>query len=184
MYHQKLVILTAITDIFIIIRVIWASIESYYLFNNQKWKEHQAYKIRGNNIIISTTIIIILNLIMRPLFTSLFIYDIIKPSGITRNIIDIFQMSLYTLIEYRCWFIHYNYFLAKSIVNFPKSDNFYIKYQNSFGNKKRVLIFFSMHAFFCVLLCQIIESLFNTKLRYVTINIRTHICTIHIYIYF
>eukprot|EP01084_Bolivina_argentea_P193489 331950_1 len=147
--------------------MLWIIYQCIYFVNNTSYQQHQAFKIRGKNMFLLTAFVLILNFIFRPIVVALSVMDIIVIDSIWRLVIDLAQMSLYAIIEFRCWITYFNLNTSTAIVdrqwkqylnqNQTTSD-FFMRNQKYFARSLYVGIFFSFHGILCVIICDLVEE--------------------------
>eukprot|EP01084_Bolivina_argentea_P050943 93715_1 len=175
-----------------IVVILWICFQCKYFVLNSKFQQHQAFRIRGKRSFILTAIILILNFIFRPVLFSFAVMDFIKLNAIWRLIIDIFQMSLYAIIEFRCWTTYYSLIWStkkvdkqwKKFMNESYNDGWFIRYHHIFGNATIVGWFFIIHGILCVTICSLVEefkgfSPHRLIAHFFTANILLFLITIH-----
>jgi len=155
--------------------IVWIIFQKFRFINNVSYQRHQAFRIRGKRMFDVTAVVMILNLILRPMLMSSCILELIELTDIWRDVLDISQMALYCIVSYRCFTLHYDLTLSTDIIrnlrhyfgSFPTSEKQVACFlgcclRNSaiFGNKKIVAGVLIMHAILCVALCHTMEHLF------------------------
>eukprot|EP01083_Nonionella_stella_P050705 134769_1 len=156
--------------------ILWIIYQCIYFVNNIEIQRHQAFTIRGKNMFYLTAVIVILNFIFRPLLVSLSLMDQITiDSIIWRGVIDICQMALYAIVEFRCWMTYFTLMSSTAMIDnkwkqylqrtddTDKVNGCFFNYRYVFGNPLYVGAFFATHGALCVIICSLVESYLSSN---------------------
>eukprot|EP01083_Nonionella_stella_P224589 799329_1 len=159
--------ITCITCNFI--SILWLLYQYTHFIQNPKFNNHQAFKIRGKTVFLLTAIVMIINIIFRPILVSLSLIDLILvDSAFWRGVMDFVQMSLYAIIEFRCWITYFNLNASTAVVDQqfkkhldkkPSDTNDCFRYcQSILGRSSYIGAFFALHGILCVIICGLVEE--------------------------
>eukprot|EP01084_Bolivina_argentea_P298085 513625_1 len=150
--------------------IIWILNQRVWIINNKEYQEHQAFKVRGQKMFFLTAFILILNFGLRPILVAFSLLEYFTMNVFWRLIIDAAQMSLYTIIELRCWMTYFNFQYNTAIVNREwklylntegNTTDFFIKCHKWLANYFYVGMFFLFHGIACVVTCDAVERYYG-----------------------
>eukprot|EP01084_Bolivina_argentea_P036291 67165_1 len=148
--------------------MLWIIYQCVHFVNNTEIQQHQAFKIRGRRMFLLTAVIMILNFIFRPMLVSISLVDLVAiDSNFWRAVMDIAQMSLYAIIEFRCWITYFTLMSRTAIIDKQwkkylhyahETRDCFFHYRYLFSNPCYVGTFFAAHGVLCVVICGFVEE--------------------------